>query len=178
MYKHMANYVYIATSLDGYIATTNGGIDWLTEIPNPDNSDYGFSEFIEKIDAIIMGRNTYKKVLSFNEWPYIKKVFVLSNSLKKVSKRTEEKAEIIHGELKSVLTDLNRKGYHNLYIDGGKVIQSFLQEDLIDEMIITRIPVLLGEGIPLFGKLKKPLRFTEVKTEILNDLLVKSYYKR
>jgi len=75
--------VYIATSLDGHIAKKDGSIDWLMEVPNPDNSDYGFSEFIERIDGIIMGRNTFETVVGFDQWPYSKPVFVLSNNLKK-----------------------------------------------------------------------------------------------
>lgn len=173
----MANYVYIAASLDGYIATKDGGIDWLSEIPNPDNSDYGFNDFVQKIDALIMGRNTFEKVLSFGQWPYPKKVFVLSNKLKEVPEELTDKVEIIAGDIKAIIVNLNKRGFLNLYIDGGKTIQSFLKENLIDEMIITRIPILLGSGIPLFGKLDKPLRFDEVETEILDDLLVKNHYK-
>ncbi|WP_319370241.1 dihydrofolate reductase family protein [uncultured Ilyobacter sp.] len=173
----MSNYVYIATSLDGYIATEDGGIEWLSDIPNPNNSDYGFNAFIQKIDAIVMGRNTFEKVLSFGQWPYEKKVFVFSNKLKKVPGNLTEKVKIITGDVKTVVADINKMGFVNLYIDGGKTIQSFLKEGLIDEMIITRIPILLGAGIPLFGKLEKPIRFDKVETEILDDLLVKSHYK-
>ena len=173
----MTNYVYIATSLDGYIATEDGGIDWLTEFPNPGDSDYGFNEFMQRIDALVMGRNTYEKVLSFGLWPYTKKVFVLSNKLKEVPEELTDKVEIISGDIKAVTAHLNKRGFVNLYIDGGQTIQSFLKEGLIDEMIITRIPILLGLGIPLFGKLDKPVRFGVVETEILDDLLVKSHYK-
>ena len=173
----MANYIYIATSLDGYIASEDGGLEWLTEFPNPTNSDYGFNDFMQRVDALVMGRNTYEKVLSFGQWPYTKKVFVLSNNLKEIPEELADKVEIISGDIKAVTADLNKKGYVNLYIDGGKVIQSFLKEGLIDEMIITRIPILLGAGIPLFGKLDKPVQFDQVETEILDDLLVKSHYK-
>lgn len=174
----MANYVYIAASIDGFIAEKDGGLDWLVNIPNPDNSDYGFNDFINRIDAIIMGRNTYDKVLTFGEWPYTKKVFVLSNSIKSVSEEMTDKAEIISGNIPALISDLNRRGFYNFYVDGGKVIQSFLNEDLIDEMIITRIPVLLGEGIPLFGKLAKSIKFSQVKTEIFSNGLVKNCYIR
>lgn len=173
----MANYIYIATSLDGYIASEDGGLEWLTEFPNPTNSDYGFNDFMQKVDALVMGRSTYEKVLSFGQWPYTKKVFVLSGKLNEVPEELSGKVEIISGDIKTVTADLNKKGYVNLYIDGGKVIQNFLKEGLIDEMIITRIPILLGAGIPLFGKLDKPVRFDKVETEILDDLLVKSHYK-
>ena len=174
----MANYVYIATSLDGFIATSDGGLDWLMEIPNPDKSDYGFVDFIKGIDALVMGRNTFEKVLSFDEWPYNKPVFVLSNSLMEMPKHVVGKAEIVKGDIKNVINHLNKRGYKNLYIDGGKVIQSFLKEDLIDEMIITKVPVLLGKGIPLFGEIDHSLKFRHTRTEVFNKTLVKSYYVR
>ena len=174
----MANYVYIATSLDGFIATSDGGLDWLMEIPNPDKSDYGFVDFIKGIDAVVMGRNTFEKVLSFDEWPYNKPVFVLSNSLMEMPKQVVGKAEIVKGDIKNVINHLNKRGYKNLYIDGGKVIQSFLKEDLIDEMIITKVPVLLGKGIPLFGEIDHSLKFRYTRTEVFNKTLVKSHYVR
>ena len=174
----MSNCVYIATSIDGFIATSIGGLDWLMEIPNPEKSDYGFSEFIDNIDAIVMGRNTFDKVLTFSEWPYNKPVFVLSNNTIDVPQTLTDKAETLSGEVKAITNQLNDKGYKNLYIDGGKVIQSFLKEDLIDELIITKIPILLGDGIPLFGKIDDSLKFKHTKTEIFNDSLVKSHYVR
>lgn len=149
----MANYVYIATSLDGFIATCEGGLDWLSEIPNTEQSYFGYAEFISGIDAILMGRNTFQKVLTFGTWPYDKPVFVLGNTLVSVPENVADKTEIVNGEVRMLVDQLNKRGYHNLYVDGGSVIQSFLEEDLIDEMIITRVPILLGDGIPLFGKL-------------------------
>ena len=174
----MANIVYIATSLDGFIATSDGGVDWLSEIPNPDQSDYGWADFMSRIDAIVVGRNTYEKVLTFDPWPYDKPVFVLSNSLDRVADGVADRAEIVSGDLRTVIERLNKRGHRNLYVDGGKVIQSFLQEDLIDEMIITRVPVLLGGGIPLFDSLTRHLAFSHVGTETFNDSLVKSHYTR
>lgn len=173
----MPNMAYIATSLDGYIARTNGDISWLDEIPNPENSDFGYSEFISNIDAIIMGRNTFEKVLEFDDWPYEQLVFVLSNTLKKVPEYLIDRVEIISGDLKTILEDLEKRELKNLYVDGGKTIQSFLKEDLIDEMIITTVPILLGDGIPLFGHLGRDLKFKCVKVELLGDL-VKHYYER
>ena len=174
----MANYVYIAASLDGYIASENGGLDWLMNIPNPGNSDFGFNDFMNSIDGIVMGRNTFEQVLSFGKWPYTKNVFVLSNTLKEIPKELSDKAEIINGDITEIILNLNRRGFKNLYIDGGKTIQSFLQMDLIDEMIITRVPVLLGSGIPLFGSLDTSISFRVVKTEKLNEYLLKNYFKR
>ena len=170
--------VYIATSLDGHIAKKDGNIDWLMEVPNPENSDYGFREFMERIDGIIMGRNTFETVVGFDQWPYFKPVFVLSNSLKSLPDGYEDKAQIVRGELKNIVASLEKKGIRSFYIDGGKTIQSFLQEDLIDEMIITRIPTILGSGIPLFIDMDTELKFKVANTEVLNQYLVKSTYLR
>ena len=175
----MTNIVYIATSTDGFIATKDGNIDWLMEVPNPDNSDYGFAEFMDSIDALVMGRKTYEKVLSFDcDWPYSKKVFVLSNSLKSVESSVDGKVEIIKGKLKEVIAKLNNAGYKKLYIDGGATIQSFLREDLIDEMIITNVPVILGEGIPLFENNIHELNFKLDSSETFGNGMVKNHYKR
>jgi dihydrofolate reductase len=174
----MTNYVYIATSLDGYIATSEGNLDWLDEIPNPEKSDYGFAEFMRGIDVLVLGRKTFEKVQSFDPWPYDKPVFVLSRGKPKVPVGLQDKIEIINGSPSEVVDRLNALGHQNLYIDGGKTIQEFLEEDLIDEMIITRVPVLLGNGIPLFSKLTQRSYFSHKKTEILNDMLVKSHYIR
>lgn len=175
----MANIVYIATSADGFIATLDGGIDWLMEIPNPDKSDFGFAAFMDSIDALVMGRKTYEKVLSFDcEWPYSKKVFVLSKTLKEVDSSLKEKAEVINGELTEVVSQLHQAGYKKLYIDGGKTIQSFLKEDLIDEMIITSVPVTLGKGIPLFVNTEHESRFKLNSSETFNNGMVKNNYIR
>jgi dihydrofolate reductase len=174
----MANIVYIAASLDGFIAKKDGGLDWLLDIPNPDNTDYGFSEFLKSIDAIVMGRNTYELVLTFKEWPYTKPVFVLSRTLKSVPENMKDKVEIINGDADSIVKELNSRQYHNLYIDGGVTIQGFLKQELIDELVITRVPILLGEGIPLFGGLTKEQKYEHLKTEVFNNFLVRSFYKR
>ena len=174
----MANIVYIATSIDGFIARKNGSIDWLMDIPNPDGSDFGFNDFMKGIDAIVMGRNTFEQVLTFGEWPYAKPVFVLSSKLEEVPKNLVNKAEIISGEPGFITKELNSRQFKNLYIDGGKTVQNFLKCDLIDELIITRIPILLGEGIQLFADLNKEQKYEHIGTEIFNNSLVKSHYKK
>ncbi len=105
-------------------------------------------------------------------------MFVLSNSLKELPENLIGKVEIINGAITTVNIDLIKQGFKNLYIDGGQTIHSFLKEDLIDEIIITKVPILLGDGIPLFHKLDKQLKFKHVKTEIYNNNLVKSHYVR
>jgi dihydrofolate reductase len=174
----MTNYVYIATSLDGFIAASDGGLDWLEEIPNPEKNDFGYAEFMRGIDAIVMGRKTFEKVLTFGAWSYDKPVFVPSKSKITIPDELEDKVEIITGNPRKLINQLKAKGHQNLYIDGGVTIQGFLEEDLIDEMIITKVPVLLGNGIPLFDNLTRKLHFKHEKTEIFNEMLVKSHYKR
>ena len=175
----MSNIVYIAASLDGYIADKNGSVDWLHELPNPEGSDMGFGELMERVDGLVMGRNTFEMVLSFGvDWPYNKPVFVLSNRLTQLPEGVEDKAFLFNGTPKEVMSKINALGYNNLYIDGGVTIQNFLKADLIDEMIITTIPVLLGGGSPLFGDLLEPLKFSYVKSEPLLDCVVKNYYLR
>jgi dihydrofolate reductase len=176
----MANMVYIACSMDGFIAKIDGNIDWLLEIPNESNNDYGFGEFMERVDGIIMGRNTFEKVLEIqpNEWRYSKTVFVLSNTLKNIPERLKSKVEIINGDLTIILEELKERNINNLYVDGGKTIQSFLKHDLIDEMIITTIPIILGNGMPLFGVLNKEIKFYIEKTEYIDRNIAMNYYKR
>ena len=174
----MRTVVYIATSLDGFIARPDGDIKWLINIPNPDNSDFGYEEFIAGIDAILMGRKTYETALNFDPWPYNRPVFVLSNILENVPHELEGKAEIINGSLKDILQCLEKRKIKNLYVDGGRTIQSFLKEDLIDEMIVTTVPILLGSGIPLFGHLDEDLKFKCEKVEFISEYLVKHYYRR
>lgn len=174
----MRNIVYIATSVDGYIARADGSIDWLLEQPNPSGSDYGFAEFMDRIDGIIMGRGTFEVVNAFDDWAYTKPVFVLTNTLSELTGKWAHKCQIVKGELKNVLQELQDKGIGTLYVDGGKTIQSFLQQDLIDELIITRIPVVLGSGIPLFTNDLPELKFEHTATDIYDNILVKSSYVR
>ena len=175
----MSNIVFIATSLDGYIADKDGGLDWLQSIPNPENLDMGYVDLIDRIDAFVMGRKTFEKVCSFDcDWPYSKQVFVLSNSIKSIPEGYDGKAELVKGSLSDVIEALHQKGHKNLYIDGGVTIQSFLKQDLIDEMIITVIPILLGGGTRLFGELSKPMEFEQVKAATFLNAIVQNHYRR
>jgi dihydrofolate reductase len=176
----MANSIFIACSIDGYIAKKDGNIDWLNNIPNENNNDYGFGEFINRMDGILMGRRTFEKIVEMNlkEWPYTKPVFVLSSKLSSVSNDMKGKVEIINDNLENTLSKLKNNGINNIYVDGGKTIQSFLEKDLIDEMIISRISIILGEGIPLFGKINKEIEFVLEKTEYINKYIVMDYYKK
>jgi len=173
------NIVYIGCSLDGYIAGKNGELDWLDSIPIPEGVDMGFVAHMERIDALLMGRTTFETVCGFGgAWPYSKPVFVLSTTLTSIPDAYADKAQLVSGSLTNVLSSIHQKGYHNLYIDGGATVQSFLREDLIDEMIITTIPILLGGGARLFGDLPKPLSFELVGTEVFVNQIVQEHYRR
>ena len=176
---HTHTTVFIARSLDGYIAGPDGELDWLEMVPNPRGIDTGFGPLMARTDAIVMGRSTYETVLGFGgDWPYPKPVFVLSDSLKTVPDNILDKVQLLNGEPEAILETLHDKGYHQLYIDGGGTIQRFLVADLIDEMIITTLPILLGGGFPLFGHLEKPLAWEHVSTDVFLGQLVQSHYKR
>jgi len=173
----MKAFVYIGTSLDGFIARTNGDIEWLVQYAN-DEAIQAYEEFISKIDAVVIGRGTFDKVLTFPSWPYEKRVFVLSNTLKKLPAIVENKAILLSLSPADTLKKLSQEGYTNVYVDGGLVIQNFLKADLIDELIISKVPIIIGSGIPLFADVKQDLLFQHVKTEVQSNELVRSYYKR
>ena len=179
MKKKGTNHIFIATSLNGFIADKNGNIDYLHSIPNPAGDDMGYSKFIARMDAIIMGRTTFETVCSFDiDWPYTIPVFVLSNTLDKIPANYRGNAYLARGPLTEVLAGIHEQGFHQLYIDGGKTIQGFLQEDLIDEMIITTIPTLLGGGFPLFGELTNTLQYKCMESNVLLDAAVQSRFVR
>jgi dihydrofolate reductase len=132
-----------------------------------------------RIDALVMGRKTFETVLGFGiEWPYQKPVFVLSHSLRELPAGYVDKVFLMKGALSQVLSDIHARNCHRLYIDGGVTIQNFLKEDLIDEMIITTIPIVLGGGMPLFAELAQPLRFDLVGSRVFSNALVQNHYLR
>ena len=174
----MTNYIYIAQSLDGYIADQAGGLDWLNEIPNPEGSDFGFGEFMAGIDALVMGRKTFETVLGLGGWIYDKPVYVISSTLTSLPEEYQDKSCLLDLPPAGILSCLNTQGLVNLYIDGGTLIQSFLTEDLIDEMIITTVPILLGGGVHLFRELDQQLRFKLRSSKVISEGLVINHYQR
>ncbi|WP_376795470.1 dihydrofolate reductase family protein [Thermogemmatispora sp.] len=145
--------VYCGASLDGFIAGHGGDIEWLHR---PEYDDAGmtgltYDRFIASVDAIIMGRHTFEKLLTFNAWPYKVPVIVLSTSLKDLPEHVRGKARLMVGSPEEIVRQLASEGHRHLYVDGGITIQRFLRARLIHEITITYLPVLLGEGIPLFG---------------------------
>lgn len=169
--------VYIATSLDGFIARPDGSIDWLGSAEG--GEDYGWAEFMATIDAIVMGRVTFEQVVSFGVWPYEgTPLTVLSRSLNTVPERLKGKAEVSSMGPHALLDHLGDRGCKRVYVDGGKTIQSFMEDDLIDELVITTLPVLIGQGVPLFGPLDGDVQWDHVTTKAFDKGLVKSCYRR
>jgi dihydrofolate reductase len=173
------NLVFIAQSLDGFIADRNNGLEWLEMVPNPNGLDLGYASFMQRVDALLMGRNTFDTICSFDiDWPYTKPVFVVSNSLSEIPEKYKGKIELVKGNLQAVLESIHAKGYESLYIDGGKTIQNLLKEDLIDEIIVTTIPILLGGGAALFGELPMEQKYDLMESKVLLNQIVQSTYKR
>lgn len=145
--------IYIATSIDGYIAKKDDGLDWLENFSPPAdnlNEDYEHQEFMSTIDTLVMGKNTYKIASSVDEWPYQgKRVIVLSSTLNSVCKQ----AELFNGDIINLTKKLYSEGVKHIYADGGLTISQFLNAGFLDQLIISIIPVILGSGIPLFNNL-------------------------
>ncbi len=173
----MTTKVYVGTSLDGFIARKDGDFGWLSGFAS-DEAIKAYEAFIEKVDAIVIGKNTFEKVLAFSSWPYTKKVFVLSKSMKEVPDAVKGKVIILSMRPKDLLVHLANLGFLNLYIDGGVVIQDFLKEDLVDELTVAKAPILIGSGIPLFDYLESDLPFRHISTQVQSNGLVRTWYER
>ena len=166
--------VFIGTSVDGFIARLNGDLDFL---PVGGGEPHGYDEFIASVDALVIGRKTFETVLAFPTWPYgDKRVVVLSSRPLDLSGVRGGVVEQMAGPPAEIVAKLAASGAHHLYVDGGITIQRFLRAGLVQRLTITRVPVLIGEGIPLFGSLPRDLRLDHVATQQYPSGLVKSEY--
>lgn len=166
--------VFIGISVDGFIARSNGELDWL---PSGGGEPHGYDEFIAGVDAIVIGRKTFEIVLAFDEWPYTgHRVVVLSHQPLDTS-AAKGVVEEMSGSPAQIVAQLEATGARHLYVDGGVTIQGFLEAGLIDRLIITRVPVLIGNGVPLFGPLSRDLRLRHVATRSFPSGLVQSEYE-
>jgi dihydrofolate reductase len=166
--------VFVGASLDGFIARPNGDLDWL---PAGGGEPHGYDEFIAGIDAIVIGRNTFEKVLTFGAWPYgDKRVVVLSTRPVDLSAAGAGSVEQMGGPPAEIASKLAATGAQHLYVDGGITIQGFLRAGLVERLIVTRVPVLIGDGIPLFGPLPRDIRLRHVTTRHYPSGLVQSEY--
>jgi dihydrofolate reductase len=167
--------VFVGASVDGFIARADGGLDWL---PAGGGEPHGHDEFMASVDAIVIGRNTFEIVLGFDPWPYgDKRVVVLSSRPLDLSAVRGGRVEQRAGDPATIIADLAADGAANLYIDGGITIQRFLRAGVIERLIVTRVPVLIGEGIPLFGSLDRDIRLSHIATRSYPSGLVQSEYR-
>ena len=169
-------HVFIATSLDGFIARPDGSLDWLLSRDDP-AEDHGYDAFIATMDCIVMGRGTFDSVLQFPDWHYALPVFVLSQTLATVPDGLHGKVTPIDLSPADTMRRLSEMGHRRAYIDGGQVIQSFLRDGLIRDMTITTAPVLLGAGRPLFGAIPKDIPLTHETTRAFPSGLVQSTWR-
>jgi dihydrofolate reductase len=166
--------VFVGASVDGFIARNNGDLDFLDE---GGSEPHGYTEFIAGVDAIVIGRNTFEKVLTFGSWPYgDKRVVVLSSRPLDLSVVVGGVVEQMAGPPADIISQLAATGAQHLYIDGGITVQRFLSAGLIERLVITRVPVLIGDGIPLFGALPRDIRLQHVATRHYQSGLVQSEY--
>ncbi len=170
--------VFIATSLDGFIARPDGDVSWLDEYePMGEGEDGGYGELFNEVDTLVMGRGSFEKVLTF-DWPYgTKPIIVMSNSLSEVPEKLKSSVRIDASAPLELLEKLEAEGCRHIYLDGGQVIQSFLREGLVDDMTLTIIPVLLGQGIPLFGHLESDIKLNLLESHSWANGFTQSKYQ-
>lgn len=167
--------VFIGVSVDGFIARPNGDLDFL---PEGGGEPHGYNEFIASVDAIVIGRATFEKVLTLGPWHYgSKRVVILSSHPVDLSAARGGVVEQMGGPPAEIVSKLAASGAHHLYVDGGITIQRFLRAGVIQRLIITRVPVLIGEGIPLFGSLPQDIPLRHVTTRHYPSGLVQSEYQ-
>lgn len=189
---------FIATSLDGFIAREDGGLDWLPgtqgyEVPDgtpdagggvvgsaeaPAPEDHGYGAFMATVDALVMGRRTFETVRAFHPWPYgDTPVVVLAHRDPGIPPELADRVEAMAGAPAEVLQALAARGFRHVYVDGGRTIQGFLAAGLLQRLVLTRVPVLLGRGVPLFGPLLRDVALRHVATRAFSSGLVQSEYE-
>ena len=171
--------VFIAASLDGYIARYNGKLDWLeTSSNNNKAEDYGYDDYYGSIDCIVMGRNTFEKVVAFPTWPYHnKRVIVLSRRWKQIPDQFAELAELYSGKVELLTVDLQNQGVRHVYVDGGITIQSFIQAELLSEITVTTVPIILGKGLPLFANTRGDMKLELIHSRSYDSGFVQAKYR-
>jgi dihydrofolate reductase len=178
---------YIATSADGFIATKDGSVDWLHSAGNgkalaEEHADMGFNAYLASVDCMIMGRKTLETISDMNLndelWPYGDlRIIVLSSTLSSPPANMKDKIELFSGDLTQLIASLEEQSHQHAYIDGGTTIQAFMQLNLLNEITITKAPVLLGEGIPLFGKINTPVKLDHAESATFENDFVQLKYR-
>jgi dihydrofolate reductase len=157
--------VFIATSLDGYIARPDGGLDWLDAVQSP-TEDYGYHAFFDSVDALLLGSATYETVMGFAEWPYADKACYVATSQER---RPVRKEVFVRGNPVQLARSLRERGHSKVYLDGGRLIRSFLTTGMVDELVLSVVPVLLGAGIPLFREMRAEPTYGEHRLRLASS---------
>ncbi|HEV2572668.1 dihydrofolate reductase family protein [Methylocella sp. CPCC 101449] len=174
----ITGHVFIATSLDGFIARRDGSIDWLLSRDDP-NENHGYQDFIKDIDGLVMGRGSFEGIAASEPWPYDRPVVVLSKTLASspVPSHLTDRVRFVDMTPKAAMEMLAMEGWRRVYVDGGQIVQSFIRERLIADMVVTQIPVLIGEGRQLFGPIDSDIPLIHVTTKAFPSGLVQSVYR-
>lgn len=176
--------VYCGVSVDGFIARPDGSVDFLDgfepALIDGEPTDMGFGALLESVDALIMGRNTFDMVIDSGfDWPYGETpVFVLTHRPLDIAAKLKELVEPVELEPAELLGVLSSRFVEHVYVDGGQTVQDFLREGLVDDIVVTTVPILIGEGIPLFGQLKADVRLELVETTTFSNGFVQHHYRR
>ncbi len=177
----MRTSVFIATSIDGYIAREDGSLDWLVDTSGEESGeDYGYAAFMDTIDTVLLGRNTFDVVAGMDQWPYTgKRVVVCSNTTTVVDypERIRGLFTIVAGSADEAWDVVCSEGAQHVYADGGRLIQALLRSGRINDVTITRIPIILGQGIPLFANTQRDILCEHVSTKDYNSGFVQSTYR-
>ncbi|XXF78025.1 dihydrofolate reductase family protein [Myxococcaceae bacterium GXIMD 01537] len=167
-------FVFLAASLDGFIARTNGAIDWLAIVDRA-GEDYGIKAFYDSVDTLVMGRKTYDSALSFDAWPYKgMRCVVITSDTSKASRHGEE---FFAGDLAMLFERLGAEGTQRIYVDGGTVIAQALKAHLVDEVTVSIIPILLGEGTALAPRIGQDVLLELVEHRAFESGLVQLKYR-
>lgn len=168
----------MAVSLDGFVARSDGGVDWLMKYQG-EGEDYGFEAFMASVDGLVMGRASFQNVLTFGEWFYTKPVIVMSRTLADddIPNEIKDRVRLSDKTPEVLMMELDAIGWKRAYVDGGKIVQSFLSAGVIEDLTLTRVPILLGGGIPLFGPLDQDIGLEHIETTTFPSSLVTSKYK-
>jgi dihydrofolate reductase len=174
----LTGHIYMATSLDGFVARNDHSLDWLMK-QKTEGEDLGFDDFMASVDGLIMGSGSFKTVLAFESWPYQKPVIVMSHSLveEDIPVELKDKVRLTQLSPQELMLSLEKEGWRRAYVDGGKLVQSFIRSGLIQDMTITFIPILIGEGVRLFGPVDNDIDLELIKSESFGSGLVQNYYK-
>lgn len=169
---------FIATSLDGFIARPDQSIDWLEDADSDATEDYGYEKFVRTVSSVVMGRKTFAKIMNFPEWPFpSQRVIVLSTTMKEVPPSVADQVQLFGGSVEDLAFLLESDRETHIYVDGSRAIQSFIQAGILSDITITTIPILIGEGVPLFGAIPKDVKLEHVTTKAFRNGFVQSIYE-